>query len=149
MALDAGWDVLGLLSDTANSWALQTGLHALATLERGGLECIPVHKGADYPLLNTPELFQTWELVHGVLPWEGAFAKENLTAEALGGDTTSGDPNRISKAALYEGYPNITFASHDAAWFMVSQVRKYPGQISIYSAGALTNIALAVRMDPR
>lgn len=105
MALDAGWDILSLVSDTANSWALQTGLHALATLERGGLECIPVHKGADYPLLNTPDLFQTWELVHGVLPWEGAFAPENLTAEALGSDTTSGDPNRISKAALYEGYP--------------------------------------------
>lgn len=33
--------------------------HALATLEIGNLSCIPVHKGADYPLLNTPELFQT------------------------------------------------------------------------------------------
>lgn len=71
LALDAGWDILGLVSDTANSWALQTGLHALATLERGGLSCVPVHKGADYPLLNKPELFRTWELIHGVLPWEG------------------------------------------------------------------------------
>lgn len=26
MALDAGWEVLGLVSDTANSWAEQTGL---------------------------------------------------------------------------------------------------------------------------
>jgi inosine-uridine nucleoside N-ribohydrolase len=33
--------------------------HALATLEIGNLSCIPVHKGADYPILNTPELFQT------------------------------------------------------------------------------------------
>lgn len=31
---------------------------------------------------------------------------------------------------------------------MVEQVRKYPGEISIYSGGALTNVALAVRMDP-
>lgn len=31
---------------------------------------------------------------------------------------------------------------------MIEQVRKYPGQVSIYSAGALTNVALAVRMDP-
>ena len=80
--------------------------------------------------------------------WEGAFAPENLTNEALGNDPTSGDPTRISKAALFEGYPNTTFASRDAAWFMIQQVRKYPGQVSIYSAGALTNIALAVRMDP-
>lgn len=148
MALDAGWDILGLVSDTSNSWALQCGLHALATLEVGGLECVPVHKGADYPILNTPELFQAWETVHGVLPWEGAFAKENLTYEALGNDPTSGNPDRVSKAAFYEGFPNTTFASKDAAWFMIEQVRKYPGQISIYSAGALTNVALAVRMDP-
>ncbi|KAH0373147.1 nucleoside hydrolase, partial [Aureobasidium melanogenum] len=148
LALDAGWDVLGLVSDTANSWALQTGLHALATLEVGNLSCIPVHKGADYPILNTPELFQTWEMVHGKLPWEGAFAPENLTYEALGNDPTSGDPNRVSKAAFFEGYPNTTFASKDAAWFMIEQVRKYPGQVSIYSAGSLTNVALAVRMDP-
>jgi transcription antitermination factor NusG len=89
-----------------------------------------------------------WEMVHGKLAWEGAFAPENLTYEALGNDPTSGNPDRISKAALFEGYPNITFASNDAAWFMIEQVRKYPGQVSIYSAGALTNIALAVRMDP-
>lgn len=31
---------------------------------------------------------------------------------------------------------------------MVEQVRKYPGEVMIYSGGALTNIALAVRMDP-
>lgn len=31
---------------------------------------------------------------------------------------------------------------------MVEQVRKYPGEIMIYSGGALTNIALAIRLDP-
>ncbi|KIW15108.1 hypothetical protein PV08_07895 [Exophiala spinifera] len=149
LALNAGWDVLGLIGDTANSWALQTSLHGLATLERGNLSsCIPVYRGADYPLLNTPQLFQAWEEVHGVLPWQGAFAPENLTAEAAGSDPTSGDPNRISKAAFTEGYPNTTLASGPAAIWLVEQVNKYPGEIVIYSGGALTNIALAVRMDP-
>lgn len=70
LALDAGWDVLGLVGDTGDSWALQTSLHGLATLEAGDLSsCIPVYKGADYPLVNTPELFQTWEDLHGDLPW--------------------------------------------------------------------------------
>lgn len=32
---------------------------------------------------------------------------------------------------------------------MVEQVRKFPGQVSIYVAGAMTNVALAVRIDPR
>jgi hypothetical protein len=70
LALDAGWDVLGLVGDTGDSWALQTSLHGLATLEVGNLSsCIPVYKGSDYPLVNTPELFQEWENLHGDLPW--------------------------------------------------------------------------------
>lgn len=70
MALNEGWDVLGIVGDTGDSWALQTSLHGLATLEVGGLSsCIPVYKGADYPLVNTPELFQTWEDLHGDLAW--------------------------------------------------------------------------------
>lgn len=32
---------------------------------------------------------------------------------------------------------------------MVEQVRKYPGEVMIYSGGALTNVALAVRLDPQ
>ncbi|OMP83343.1 hypothetical protein BK809_0004724 [Diplodia seriata] len=149
-ALDAGWEVLGLASDTANTWALQTGLHGLATLEVGGLaDCVPVYKGADWPLLHTPERYNAWKAIHGALPWEGAFAPENTTAEALGSDPTSGSPTRISRAAFTEGFPNATFANDtNAAYFMVQQVRKYPGQVSIYSGGALTNVALAVRMDP-
>lgn len=70
MALDAGWNVLGLVGDTGDSWALQTSLHGLATLEVGNLSsCIPVYKGSDYPLVNTPELFHVWEDLHGDLPW--------------------------------------------------------------------------------
>lgn len=68
-ALDAGWEVLGLASDTANTWALQTGLHGLATLEVGNLSCIPVYKGADYPLLHTAKRYEAWKAIHGALPW--------------------------------------------------------------------------------
>lgn len=148
-ALRAGWQVLGLTSSTSNSWSIQCGLHALATLEIGNLSCIPVYYGSDYPILNTPKLFQAWEEVHGKLAWEGAFKPENLTAEALGSDPTSGSPKRISKAAFIEGYPNISAVPDlSAAEFMVESVRKYPGQVSIYAAGAMTNVALAARIDP-
>lgn len=69
LALDADWEVLALASDTANTWALQTGLHGLATLEVGNLSCIPVYKGADYPLLHTADRYNAWKAVHGMLPW--------------------------------------------------------------------------------
>lgn len=89
-------------------------------------------------------------MIHGVLPWEGVFAKYNATAESLGSDPTadSANANRISASALLEGYPNTTtVANKSAAAFMIEQVHKYPGQVSIYAAGAMTNIALAVRLD--
>ncbi|GES65826.1 inosine/uridine preferring nucleoside hydrolase [Aspergillus terreus] len=150
IALDGDIDVLALASDTANSWQPQVALHAVATLEAGNLSCIPVYPGATWPLINTPQRFQAWETIHGKLPWEGAFAPENSTAEAQGNDPTSGNPDRIVKAAFKEGFPkgrpsNATSAAN----FMVEMVHKYPNQVSIYSAGALTNIALAVRMDPQ
>jgi inosine-uridine nucleoside N-ribohydrolase len=145
--LRAGWDVIGITSNTANTWARQTALHAVATLERGNLSCIPVYNGSDYPLLNTPKLFQAWEEVHGKLPWEGAFAPDEGNGENT--DPTSGDPTRIVASAFSAGYPNMTANTEiSAAEFMVQSVRKYPGEISIYAAGALTNLALAIRIDP-
>ncbi|KAJ5232868.1 hypothetical protein N7468_005824 [Penicillium chermesinum] len=150
VALDGGVKVLGLASDTANSWQPQAALHAVATLEAGNLSCIPVYSGATWPLINTPLRFQAWETIHGKLAWEGAFAPENQTYEAQGNDPTSGDPNRIVKAAFKEGFPKgRPRNSTSAANFMVEMVHKYPGQVSIYSAGSLTNVALAVRMDPQ
>ncbi|KAK0702903.1 Inosine/uridine-preferring nucleoside hydrolase domain-containing protein [Apiosordaria backusii] len=153
LPLHYNYTVLGLASDTANSWALQTGLHALASLEIASLSsCIPVYKGSDYPLLQTAHTFQTYELLHGELPWKGVFAKENKTNEQLGNDPTSGDPRRVVREAFtlkqHYGYPNGSFAEGSAAEFMVRAVRESPGRVKIFSGGSLTNIALAVRLDP-
>lgn len=135
---------------TSNTWQKQCAYHALATLEIGNLSCIPVYYGSTYPLINTYERFQAWEAIHGVLPWQGVFAPYNATAEALGSDPTANATyaNRISAGAFLEGYPNITAVEgKSAAQFMIEQVRKYPGQVSIYAAGAMTNVALAIRLD--
>jgi inosine-uridine nucleoside N-ribohydrolase len=121
----------------------------LATLQVGGLDCIPVIYGATHPLINTAERFQAWEAVHGAIPWQGVFAPYDAAAEEAGSDPTSGtDPSRLAMSAFIEGFPNKTAVSGKmAASFMVEQVHKYPGQVSIYAAGALTNVALAVRLD--
>lgn len=138
-----------ICTDTGNSWQKQCGLHALANLEVGNLNCIPVYQGATWPLLNTPDRFQAWESVHGKVPFPGAFGPRNITAEQQGKNPASGDPDRIVEEAFVEGLPNATFNnSTNAASFMVQMVHKYPHQVSIYAAGALTNVALAVRMDP-
>lgn len=109
--------------------------------------------GSTFPLINTPTRFQAWEAVHGVLPWQGAFAPYNATAEAEGSDPTSGDnPFRVVESAFLEGFPSNASIqglkkSQSASAFMIEMVHRYPGKVSIYAAGSMTNIALAVRSD--
>jgi inosine-uridine nucleoside N-ribohydrolase len=151
LALNAGWDVLGLTTCSGNTWMPQQVQHALGNLQLGNLSsCIPVYAGALYPLLNTFERFQAWEMVNGQLPYQGAFAPFNATAESLGANPSGGsDPSRIVRGAFSQGYPTSATEAQDlnAVNFMIEQVHKYPGQVSIFGAGAMTNIALAVRTD--
>ncbi|KAH9832322.1 Inosine/uridine-preferring nucleoside hydrolase domain-containing protein [Rhodofomes roseus] len=147
IALNANMTVLGLTGNTADSWALQCTLHALATLEHGNLSCIPVALGQPYPFMMTEQRFDMWTTLWGTLDWDGVFTPENLTYEAEGNDPTGGNPYRISKGAFIEGYPNTTYISQSAPEFMIEQVFKYPGQVSIYAAGSLTNVAAAIRMN--
>ncbi|KAH8424780.1 uncharacterized protein LDX57_002523 [Aspergillus melleus] len=127
-------DILGLISDTGNTWQHQCALHALANLEVANLSCIPVYPGATWPLINTPHRFQAWEAIHGNLPFQGAFALENQTAEAEGNDPSSGDPNRVVRGAFVEGFPNITVNdSTTGANFLVEMVTGEYEQANINS----------------
>jgi purine nucleosidase len=49
---------------------------------------------------------------------------------------------------LPEGSPHGASNTGFAAEFMVKQVRAHPYEVTIFAAGPLTDIALAVRMDP-
>ena len=92
-------------------------------------------QGETYPLIQTYQRFQTYQQLWGSLEWQGVFAPENLTAQAAGNDPTGDDPSQISKSAFIEGYPNTTaLDGYTAAQFMIEQVHKHPGQVSIYSA---------------
>jgi inosine-uridine nucleoside N-ribohydrolase len=77
-----------------------------------------------------------------------AFNPENLTAEAEGADPSGPNVTRTNPAALREGMPTtLPLQGIDAATFMVDMVRQYPGQVEIYAAGAMTNVALAIKLD--
>jgi len=47
-----------------------------------------------------------------------------------------------------EGMPAANPIDEDAAHFLIRQVHAHPHQVTIYAAGPLTNIALAVALDP-
>ena len=47
-----------------------------------------------------------------------------------------------------EGKPTTKPLDEDAAHFLVRMVRKYPHEITIYAGGPMTNLALAISIDP-
>lgn len=71
-----------------------------------------------------------------------------MTEEAEGSDPSGLNVTRIVSAAFLEGYPTTTpLAGIDALTFMIEMVHKYPGEVEIYAAGAMTNIALAIKQN--
>jgi inosine-uridine nucleoside N-ribohydrolase len=50
--------------------------------------------------------------------------------------------------AMPEGIPTTKPLDEDAAHFMVRMVRKYPNEVTIYAGGPMTNLALAMALDP-
>jgi len=47
-----------------------------------------------------------------------------------------------------EGMPTTKPSDEDAAHFLVRMVHKFPHQVTIYAGGPMTNIALAISIDP-
>lgn len=134
-------ELLGLTGVTGDDWAAKGVAHALRFLEIAGHPDVPVYQGASYPLLNTPQRMARWEAAYGPISWKGAW---NAPETAQKSD--SFDPLAVPQIA--EGNPTIAAQPGSAVQFLVDQVRRYPGEITIVAAGPLTNIALAVRQDP-
>ncbi len=50
---------------------------------------------------------------------------------------------------LPEGQPTTKPADEDAAHFLIRMVHKYPHEVTIYEGGPMTNLALAISIDPQ
>lgn len=121
--------VLGITMVTGDGWMEEETRHTLRMLELTGHASIPVAKGANGPLVRTFEETQLLEQLGGKAGWLGAWGKK-------------------PSAMLQEGEPATKPVGEDAAHFLIEQVRAHPHQVTIYAAGPLTNIALAVSIDP-
>jgi purine nucleosidase len=128
-------EVLGITVVTGDQWLHEEVAHTLRMLELIGRTDIPVVAGAEYPLVRRKEEAERWEQQFGYVAWLGAWTPKFYHP-----------PDQLGE--MPEGKPTTKPADEDAAHFLLRMVRKFPNQVTIYEGGPMTNLALAISLDP-
>ena len=123
--------VSGVTIVPGNVWAPQGAEYMLHILDLLRRPEVPVLTGADVPLANSVAMAREEERRWGKMEYIGAFAQDpNAVIPAVGAKLTGRRPH------------------HDAAvQFLISEIERRPGEVSILAIGPMTNIALALRLD--
>jgi purine nucleosidase len=128
-------EVLGITVVTGDQWLKAEVAHTLRMLELIGRTDIPVVPGAEYPLVRRKDETELWQQRYGSVTWLGAWTPRFYHP-----------PDQLGE--MPEGMPTTKSADEDAAHFLVRMVRKFPNQVTIYAGGPMTNLALAISIDP-
>ena len=128
-------EVLGITVVTGDQWLKSEVAHTLRMLELIGRTDIPVVPGAEYPLVRRKDETELWLQRYGSVEWLGAWTPRFYHP-----------PDQLGQ--MPEGTPSIKPADEDAAHFMLRMVHKFPNEITIYAGGPMTNLALAIALDP-
>ncbi len=128
-------DVLGATVVSGDQWRDEEVAHTLRLLEIIGRTDIPVVPGAAFPLLRRREEAQLWQQRYGKVAYAGAWD-----------DRWWHEPFVVP--TLPEDKPTTKPSDEDAAHFLIRMVRKYPHEVTIYEGGPMTNLALAISIDP-
>ena len=115
-------DVLGVTTVAGNDSLERATSDALRMLEIAGRTDIPVHVGADMPLVH---------------------AKSDFAVRSYG-KWYSNDPPPEPPG----GFATKTAEAKSAVSFIVETVMERPGEITLIAIGPLTNIAQAIRAEP-
>jgi inosine-uridine nucleoside N-ribohydrolase len=107
----------------------------LRMLELTGHSKIPVAQGAKFPLLNSKQETDWWESAFGVFGYKGAWNPQRYH-----------DPDVVPELPI--GRPTTKAIDKHAALFLIETIRKHPGEVVLWCGGPLTNVALALALDP-
>lgn len=137
-------NVLGITMVTGDAWEPEEVQHTLRMLELIHRTDVPVVPGAIFPLVRTEQESKLQQQLYGSFSYYGVW--QDLVAGSANGKPSHG-PYVVPKLA--EGEPGIKPSAEDAAHFLIRQVHAHPHEVTIYAAGPLTNIALAISIDPQ
>lgn len=129
-------EVLGITVVSGDQWRDEEVAHMLRLLEIIHRTDIPVVPGAVFPLVRQRKETQWWQKRYGKVAYAGAW-DERWWHEPF------------VVPPLPEGAPTTKPADEDAAHFLVRMVRRYPHQVTIYAGGPMTDLALAIALDPQ
>jgi len=129
-------EVLGITVVSGDQWRDEEVAHTLRLLEIIGRTDIPVVPGAVFPLVRRRDETQSWQERYGKVAYAGAWD-----------DRWWHEPFVVPTQP--EGQPTTKPADEDAAHFLIRMVHKYPHEVTIYEGGPMTNLALAISIDPQ
>jgi inosine-uridine nucleoside N-ribohydrolase len=121
----------GIVVTPGNVWAPQVAEYIFHILDLARKPSIPVYAGARTPLAHTLELKNEAERRWGALQYAGAFGQDPAAVEPAPGAAPTGRKAR-------EG----------AAEFLIREIERAPGQVTILEIAPMTNLALALRLKP-
>jgi inosine-uridine nucleoside N-ribohydrolase len=130
-------EVVGIGVVAGDAWLDQALYHTLKIAEVSGKPDVPIAAGAAEPLLQSRESMKMRHALWGPKPGDGWYGNWGDRVPPSG--TIPPAPG---------GPPANKPVSKHAAELLIEMARKYPGELVLYTAGPMTNVALAVKLAP-